>query len=286
MTADRWINALVTITLVEMMVAVGLASPLANVMATARQGRLLLRAAIANYLIVPAAAVVLLTLLHAQPMAAAGILILAVCPGAPYGPPFTAIAHGKPAISVGLMVILASTSALVAPLVLSVLLPLTSGDARLRIDAARVVGTLLATQLLPLCAGMGLRAWQPGVAERLLPPANLLSKLLNLSAIALILSTQFRIFLEIRWAALGGMLVLLLLSFVAGWCLGGPSRAERKTMALAASLRNAGVSMVIASGSFPGTPALTAVVGYAIVDVLGSLMVALWWGRRDAMRER
>ena len=50
------------------------------------------------------------------------------CPGAPHGPPFTAIAKGNAAVSVGLMVILAAASSIVASMLLHVLLPLMSGE--------------------------------------------------------------------------------------------------------------------------------------------------------------
>ena len=112
MTADQWINVLVTITLVELMLAIGLSVTFSQVMAVAVNWRLLARGALANYICVPAAAVGLLLLYHAEPMIAAGFLITAVCPGAPYAPPFTAIAKGNVADSVGLMVILAGSSAL------------------------------------------------------------------------------------------------------------------------------------------------------------------------------
>lgn len=282
MTVDRWINLLVTVTLIEMMVAIGMSVSPADAMTAARNWRLTLRALIANYLLVPAATVALLLLFHAKPMAAAAFLILAACPGAPYGPPLTAIAKGNVTASVGLMVMLASSSALAAPLLIGILLPITSSDARLKFDALRLVVTLLATQILPLCAGMGLRAWRAALAARMLPAANRLSKILNLAAIGLILATQFPLFLAIRPVAFGGMFVLLLASLAAGWLLGGPGREERKTMALATSLRNAGVSMFIAASSFPGTPALTAVLAYAMIEVLGSLMLAVWWGRHSA----
>lgn len=280
MSVDRWINLLVTITLIEMMAAVGLGVAPTEIVAAARQLPLIFRAAVANYLAVPATAVALLLLFQAKPMVAAGFLILAVCPGAPYGPPFTAIARGNVPAAVGLMVILAASSVIVAPLLLRVLLPLTSGDQQVQIDAARLAATLLATQLFPLCAGLALRAWRPNLAARMLPSASLLSKILNLAAIGLILGTQYRMFLEIRLIGYGGMCALLLVSLAAGWLLGGPTREIRRTMALTTSLRNAGVSLVIASGSFPGTPALSAVLAYALIDVLGSFAVALWWRTR------
>lgn len=286
MPADLWINLLVTTTLIEMMFAVGLGTTLGELLAAIRQWRLTICVTVANYLLVPAVAVALLLAFRAKPMAAAGILILAVCPGAPYGPPFTAIARGSVATSVGWMVMLAATSALIAPLLLSVLLPLTSGDARLDIDALRLAGTLLLSQLAPLCAGLAVRARRPNLAARMLPKANGISKILNVATVGLILGVQYRTLLDIRWTAFAGMFALLVASLAAGWLLGGPSREIRKTLAITTSLRNAAVGMVIASSSFPGTPALTAVLAYALVDVLGSLAIALWWGRRDAMSSR
>lgn len=75
-------------------------------------------------------------------------------------------------------------------------------------------------------------------------------------------------------------------SLTAGWLLGGPSGDNRKAMALTASLRNAGLGLVLASSSFPGTPALTAVLAYAIIEVAGSFLLALWWARRGLANQR
>jgi hypothetical protein len=44
-------------------------------------------------------------------------------------------------------------------------------------------------------------------------------------------------------------------------------------------LRNAGVGLVIATGTFAGTPAVTAVLVYGFFGVVGSLLLALGWGR-------
>src|SRR5262249_6315412 len=75
MTADQLINVLVTVTLVEMMAAVGLGVSLADLVGVAKQWRLVARAALANYVCVPAATVGLLLLFDADPMIAAGFLI-------------------------------------------------------------------------------------------------------------------------------------------------------------------------------------------------------------------
>ena len=174
------INLLVSITLFEMMVAIGLGVTFADLIGVARNGRLIGMAALANYVCVPAAAVGLLFLFHADALIAAGFLIAAVCPGAPYGPPFTGIAKGNVARAVGLMAILAGSSALLAPLLLHLLLPLMSDDENVRVNVIKMVSTLLIAQFLPLCIGLGIRRWRPALADRLKKPANLLSLALNL----------------------------------------------------------------------------------------------------------
>ena len=82
------------------------------------------------------------------------------------------------------------------------------------------------------------------------------------------------------------MLILLVASLIIGWLAGGSGNDNRKTVALTTSLRNVGVGLVIVAGNFAGTPAVSAVLAYGIVEVFGSLLVALWWRRPDMMARR
>ena len=129
MSVDRLINVLVTVMLVEMMVAIGLSVTFADLAAVVRNWRLVLQAGIANYICIPVITLALLKLFApASALVSAGFIILAVCPGAPFGPPCAKIAKGNVAAAVGLMVILAGSSALLAPLLLGVLLPFVSSE--------------------------------------------------------------------------------------------------------------------------------------------------------------
>lgn len=280
MSLDRLINILVTITLIEMMVLIGLRVTFAELGRVAGNWRLVGRAAVANYLLVPAVAVGLLVWFDANPMVAAGFLILAVCPGAPFGPPFAGIARANVPIAVGLMVILAGSSAVISPLLLQLLLPWISGGEAPRIDLPGMLGALLITQLLPLLCGLLLRHWRPQLADRLLAPLELVSKILNLGVAGLILATQFSMLLDIQLRGFVGMLILLVASLVIGWLAGGAGGDVRRTMALTTALRNVGVGLVIVTANFSGTPAVSAALAYGIVEVFGSLLVAFWWGRR------
>lgn len=279
MRVDRLINVLSEITLIEMMVTIGLGVTFSDVLRVSRDYGRVTRAALANYIFVPAAALGLLLLFHASPMIAVGFLVAAVCPGAPYGPPFTAMAKGKVEVAVGLMVILAGSSAIVAPLLLQFLLPIVARDIPLKINLIKIVGTLLGVQLLPLCVGLMLRQRYPAWAERFRKPAGVLSMLLNLLTLAVILFVQFRVLLEIHLLGYIGMLFLVIATMVSGWLTGGRESQDRKGMVLTTVVRNVGVSLVIVTSSFPGTAAVGSATAYALFQTIVIALVAFAWGR-------
>lgn len=284
MAINQITNLLATITLVQMMVAIGLSVTPSAVLGVARDWRLMLQAAVASYILVPAATIGILLLLHADPLIAVGILIVAVCPGAPYGPPFAALAKGNAILAVGLMVILAGSSAILAPLLLRVLLPLMAGDEPLTVHSGKIVGTLLLSQLLPLCAGLYLRQRHPAMADKLTRPFTSLSKLLNLVLIGVILAAQLRMLAQIRLIGYAAMLALVAAFVAAGWLLGGPGRDSRKTLAITTAVRNVGVGLVIATASFGGTRAVVATTAFALFQTVLMALVALWWGKLTPLR--
>ncbi len=279
MMIDRLINILVTITLIEMMAAIGLGVEFRALGDIAMNRGLLVRAAIANYLLVPLITVGLLLWFGSPPMVAAGFLIIAVCPGAAYGPPLTAMARGNVAVAVGLMVVLAGSSAVFAPLLLRLLLPLIAKGPALKVNAPKMVATLLLSQLLPLFAGLCVRQWRPAVADGLKPPADRLSAFLNLCVVVLILIVHFRTLAAIRLMAFAGMFALVIASLSAGWVLGEAGSDNRKAMGFSTSVRNVAVGLVIATASFPGTPAVTAALAYGLFQTVVLAVVALGWGR-------
>ncbi len=279
MSIDQIIGVLVNITLIQLMVTIGLDVTAAQVITVLKDGRLVAGAALANYVLVPFCAIVLLLMFKSPALVAAGFLIVAVCPGAPYGPPFTALAKGDVPVSVGLMALLAASSAVVSPIALKLALPLLSGEQALVIDVVKIDLTLFATQLLPLAAGMLIKARRPELAMRMAGPSKRVSLFLNVSTVGLIVAVQYRFLLGIRPIGYAGMLALALGSVGAGWILGGARHARRTATAFSTGVRNVGVGLVIATASFPGTPAVTAALAYALFQTLALALLAFVWGR-------
>jgi BASS family bile acid:Na+ symporter len=156
---------------------------------------------------------------------------------------------------------------------------LTSGDLNVQIDAGKMVGTLLIAQFLPLCIGLAVRHWRPALALKLKRPAGLLSAVLNVATLAVVLGAQFDMLVGIPVRAFAGMSALVFAGVAIGWLLGGPGGETRTAMAMATAVRNVAVSLVIATASFPGTPAVTAATAFAIFQTVLLALVALTWGR-------
>jgi bile acid:Na+ symporter, BASS family len=124
-----------------------------------------------------------------------------------------------------------------------------------------------------LC-GIGARICSDGLQRA----ANPTSKFLNLVVAAFIPATQFRTVTQIRLIGFAGMPTLLIPTLAIGWLMGCKGNEDRKILALTTSLSNVGVGLVIAAGLFPGTTAVSAVLCYGIIEVSGSLLLAMWGG--------
>ena len=279
MRVDAIINLLAAVALFCMMVTVGVGLSVWDLLKVARNWKLALRAGIANYLLVPAAAVGLLFLFQLEPMVAAGFLIAIVCPGAPFAPLLTVLAKGRLAIAVGVMAISAASSAIIAPLLLRFLLPLVTGQGDLTIKPIKIITTLIVGQFLPLGLGLALHHAKPRLADRLQVPLNRFSTLLNLGLITLILVSQFKLLQQIRLSGFWGMSIMVASTLLAGWVLGGSDSNQRKTMAITTSARNVGVALVIVASSFPGTEVVTATTAFALFQIIAVVLVAVIWGR-------
>jgi BASS family bile acid:Na+ symporter len=263
--------------LMAIMLSIGLKVTFKQVIASARRIRPVVLACGANFVLVPLVTVGLLYCFQAPPLVSAGFLILAVCPGAPVGPPFTAIAKGSVSAATGLMVILAGLSAV--PALLTLLLGWLSPESDLRIDYVAVAKTLLVTQMLPLGVGLGIHEWALKLTGWISKPVSLLANLLLLSVVGLILATQYQTLEAFRLRGWTGMMLLLAASLSIGWLCGGPERATRRALAVTTGLRNAAVGLVIVSANFAGTPAVTAVVAYSLVSFFGTLGFAVLLGK-------
>ena len=107
--------------LVTIMLSIGLAVKVEHVARSVKHVWPVVFGLIANFVLVPLVTVALLAAFQPDSLVSAGFLILAVCPGAPLGPAFSGIAKADVSLATGMMVLLASLSVVLSPLLLDLL---------------------------------------------------------------------------------------------------------------------------------------------------------------------
>ena len=277
----EFIALLNVIALVTFMLAMGLEVKFAAVTGSVSPVHRVVMGLLANYALVPVVTVALLYLFQANPMVSAGFLILAVCPGAPFGPKAASLAKGDTGWAIGMMVILAGLSAILSPALLGLLLAWVAPESELNIDYVAIVRTLLVTQLLPLAAGLAIHHWLPKLTDKIVKPVSLTANIMLLALVGIILAVQFETLAAIRLRGWTGMALLFVASLAIGWVCGGTEGAIRRALAVTTSCRNAAVSLAIVTGTshFAGTDAVTAVVAFAFVSIFATLACGALLGK-------
>jgi BASS family bile acid:Na+ symporter len=270
--------------LVTIMLSIGLAARFEEVAKSVKHVRPVVFGFIASFVLVPLVTVTLLVAVRPDPLVSAGFLILAVCPGAPLGPAFTRVAKADVSLATGMMVLLAGLSVVLSPFLLGVMLGRITPESNTSIDYLAILMTLSLTQLLPLAIGLAVHSLAPAFAQKLAKPMRVVGNVLLLGLIGSILFAQHGTLAAIRMRAWLGMSALLAASLGIGWFCGGRDVAKQKSMSLTTGTRNVAVGLVIAGGSFAGTPAVTAVVAYGLFSTLGALACAFLFAKGSKTR--
>ena len=248
---------------VSSMLAMGLGLKVAQVTAPLRNLRLVLLSVLANFVLMPAGAVLLARLLRLEEPLGVGLLLLGAAAGAPFLPKLTQIAKGNLAFAVALMVLLMVITVGYLPLVLPILLPGVS------VNPARIAGSLVVLMLLPLAVALAVNAKLPGAAARAKPLFDRLSSLGLILVVVLLVVVNFSKVLSVfgTRAILAGLLFIVF-GYAVGWVLGGPAADTRSVLGLGTAQRNIAAALVVGGQSYSNPSVVVMVVVVAIVSLL------------------
>ena len=239
---------------VSSMMAMGVGFTVHQIIDALRDVRLVLLALLANFVLMPLAALALDKMLRLDEPLGVGLLLLGTAAGAPFLPKLTELAKGNLPFAVGIMMLLAVGTVGYLPLVLPLLLP------GVTVNSGKIAGWLFLLTLLPRAAGLALRAkpmldW---VSNIILIPMVLLLAVANIDKILHVFGTR---------GILAGLL-LIALGFGIGWMLGGPGIDTRRALALGTGQRNIAAALVVASESFSDPSVVIMVIVVTIVGLL------------------
>jgi BASS family bile acid:Na+ symporter len=248
---------------VTSMLAMGAGLTVSQISAPLRNTRLVVFALLANFVLVPLAAIALAKVLWLDEPFGIGLLLLGCAAGAPFLPKLAELAKGNLAFAVGAMVLLMVVTVGYLPLVMPLLLP------GVTIDPWNIARSLVLLMLLPLAAGLALKVRYEDLTRRVKPVLDLISNISLILLVLLITAANIDKVLQVfgTRGILAGLLFIAL-GFGIGWLLGGSDGDTRRVMALGTSQRNIAAALVVASQSFSDPKVVVMVIVVAIVGLI------------------
>jgi len=263
---------------VSTMLAVGMLLSVRDISTSLHDRRWLMRALLANFLVLPALAFGVARLLDLDPMMTAGLLILATAPGGPVLVKLVALARGEPALAVGLLVTVLVLSVFTQPLVLPWLLE------GVHVSARSIALTMLFTVLLPLIIGLVLRARLPYWATMLHKSVQGISTLCMLLICIVLPALHWQELLDISGSsAFPAAFLFLLLACLAGWLLGGPHPGPRRILSINCTQPNLAAALVIASQNFTEPKVLMMLLVILLASLPILLPLCLFYARQERL---
>jgi bile acid:Na+ symporter, BASS family len=266
------------VAIVSLMFLAGLRAAPGSILAALRDTSLVVRALVANVIIVPILAVVLVRAFSLSPPIAIGIMLMALSPGIPF---LIASAGakkgGSDAFALSLSFLLPAVSVITLPFWATLLAPAVGG---LHIPVARSVVTILLAQLVPLFAGLLIGRRSERLRVALLRPVGIVSGLALVLLVVLIAVPGAKALATVFGTrAILAILSLEVLALATGWYLGGPRPETRRTLAVATSLRNVGLAATLATTIFAGIDVMVTVVAFLIIQLIVAVLAGTYFSR-------
>ncbi len=258
------------------MLAMDLSLTIAQIIDPLKNVGLVVKALIANFVIVPLIAFLIVNLMDLSEAQSIGLILLATAAGAPFLPKLVQAAKGNMAFSVGLMVLLMVVTVIYVPLVLPLLLPGVS------VNPMDIAGSLIVLMLIPLAIGLFVKARYEDTAaslQKVLAQASTTS-LVALMVLMIVLNFDSMIG-AIGTGVIIALLLFIVLSFVVGYFLGGPAKDTKTVMGLGTAQRNVSAALVVGAQNFKDPNVVTMLIVGALLMLVILMLTGGEIGKRS-----
>jgi len=260
-------------------VSMGLNLTMAQITGSLRNIRFVIMALLANFVVVPVAAYILIRVFALDESLAIGLLLVSLAAGAPGLPKMAEFAKLDTAAATSLMVLLVVVTIIALPIALPLLL---TGISVTFWDIASALVYLI---LIPLALSLFVRARYPEAAAAALPHFTQASSLSLLVLMVLMVVLNFSNVVGLLGS--GGLLaslILVILSAAGAFLLGGLGGSHQWVQSLGAGQRNIAAAMVVATMNF-GNDEVVMVVVYSLITLIVMTPLALELGKRAKAAE-
>ncbi len=265
----------VLVFVISSMLSMGLSLTTKQIIEPLKDTRLVILALVANFVIVPIAAIAITLVLTLDESIEVGLILISMAAGAPFLPKLVEVAKGNTAFSVGLMVLLMVVTIVFLPIVLPLVLT------GVEVDPLDIAQSLIVMMLIPLAIGLFIKARYEDSAEKIRPTFAMAANIGILVLIVLGVVLNFEAMIDLV-GSLGilAALIFLVVSVGTGYLLGGSERNIKSVMALGTGQRNISAAIVVAAQNFD-SDVLTYILVFAMIGFVVLFPAAGELGKRS-----
>ena len=223
---------------------------------------------------VPTLALVIVRSLGLPIAVQAGILLMAIAPGAPIALRRSLAASGQGAFAPALQVCVALLAVASMPLWIAALDEVYG--ARVTVEPLEVMRQVFVAQLVPLGLGVACRGFFPSFAARIGPWGARAGTLMLVLTLLLGVGSLGEATLRAGPWGLVACAVTTIAALAAGHLLGGPARETRSAVAIIAAARNPGLALLVASANNAEARVIATILAYLVVSILLISAYMLW----------
>jgi BASS family bile acid:Na+ symporter len=256
---------------VASMISTGLSFSVRDVVAPLREPTRVLRAVVANFVLVPLLAAGLARALALAPAEATGLVVLGAGAGAPFVIRLIAIAAGDLALGTSLLVLLVPLTVIAMPIIVPLLAPQAAAS------PGAIAPPLALTLILPLAIGLLVSERAPRLTRRLQAVARPLSTIALVVLLASTLALNVRELAHILASrAIVAIVALVAGSFLIGVAMASPRRERRIVLGFGTAQRNIAAATVVAVEDIRDRDTLVLVVVASLIDLFVLIPLAGW----------
>lgn len=256
------------------MLGMGITLSIDDFRRVAKQPRAVALGFIAQYTIMPALGWAIATLMRLPDQFAAGLILVACCPGGTASNVVTFLARGDVALSV----LMTMTSTFLAVIMTPLLTNWLAGK-YVPVDALGLFLSTAQVVLLPLILGLILHHKMPRLTQYVLPAAPLVSVITIALICASIIGQSSQAIIDSGLQLAAAVFLLHAGGFFFGYLFSkllGHNVTTSRTISIEVGMQNSGLGAVLARQHFSIQAAAPCAISSVFHSLIGSLLAAIW----------
>lgn len=253
------------------MLSVGLETTRGQMRSELAESKLTLPALLLNFILIPLVGLVLTSVIDLSPDTKTGVLILSFSPGGLFALNFARVSKGNIHIAVALIFLVTLPAIVITPLLVNLFISRITHVGHI----IRMILLLLPLVLIPIYLGRFLATRMSSLAKKLAKWIGTLSIGLFIVVTLLTSSLKSPAMKSVGMNGLVALILLVVISWVLGWFLGGSRVDNKKVMAIATSLRNVGFCIPLVINEFPGTNVIVPIMAFSGISIPMNMLFSI-----------